>query len=154
NNINRSSKSNGSSGNRRINRLRTALRSHTRRALRNDLLEAEEEKGNHNEILDYNAKISLHEVDLAIYRTKAGKAAGVDGICNGLIKNGGYWMRASLCYMFNEVFDRHQVPSDWKNGLIVPFHKEGDRDRATNYRGITLLSNIGKIFAGILERRL
>jgi sorting nexin-29 len=56
--------------------------------------------------------------------------------------------------MFNEVFDRHQVPSDWRNGLIVPLHKEGDRDRATNYRGITLLSIIGKIFAGILERRL
>ena len=97
--------------------------------------------------------MSLQE-ELAISGTKVGKAAGMDGICNELIKNGGYWMRASLCYLFNEVFDRHQVPRDWRNGLIVPLYKEGERDRATNYRGITLLSNVGKIFAGILERRL
>ena len=38
--------------------------------------------------------------------------------------------------------------------MIVPLYKEGDRESATNYRGITLLSNVGKIFAGILERRL
>ena len=52
------------------------------------------------------------------------------------------------------MFDRYQVPSDWRNGMIVPLYKEGDRESATNYRGITLLSNVGKIFAGILERRL
>ena len=36
--------------------------------------------------------------------------------------------------------------------MIVPLYKEGDRESATNYMGITLLSNVGKIFAGIIER--
>ena len=106
------------------------------------------------EALDFNAKISLLEVETAILITKNGKAAGVDGVCNELLKKGGYWMKASLCYLYNEVFDRHQVPSDWRNGMIVPLYKEGDKECASNYRGITLLSNVGKIFAGILERRL
>ena len=63
-------------------------------------------------------------------------------------------MKVSLCYLYNVVFDSHTVPQDWRNGLIVPLLKEGDREVANNYRGITLLSIVGKLFASILERRL
>ena len=63
-------------------------------------------------------------------------------------------MKVSLCYLYNVVFDSHTVPQDWRNGLIVPLFKEGDREVANNYRGITLLSIVGKLFASILEKRL
>ena len=54
-------------------------------------------------------------------------------------------MKVSLCYLFNEVFDSQDIPQDWQNGLIVPPFKDGDREVATNYRGITLLSIVGKL---------
>ena len=65
----------------------------------------------------------------------------MDGVLNEMLKFGGYWMRASLCHMFNIAFERQQIPSDWRNGLIVPLYKDGDKEMASNYRGITLLSN-------------
>ena len=39
-------------------------------------------------------------------------------------------------------------------GVVVPIYKKGDRRVCSNYRGITLLSQPGKLFAKILELRL
>ena len=63
-------------------------------------------------------------------------------------------MKVSLCYLFNAALDQSCVPSDWRKGLIVPIFKEGDKEVASNYRGITLLSIVGKLFATIVEKRL
>ena len=38
------------------------------------------------------------------------------------------------------------VPPQWREGLIVNLFKKGDREDPGNYRGITLLSVVGKVF--------
>ncbi|TWW62347.1 R2DM Retrovirus-related Pol polyprotein from type II retrotransposable element [Takifugu flavidus] len=40
------------------------------------------------------------------------------------------------------------------NGVVVPLFKKGDRRVCSNYRGITLLSLPGKVYSGVLERRV
>ena len=42
----------------------------------------------------------------------------------------------------------------WGEGYIVPLHKKGKLDAANNFRGITMLSTLGKIFTRILNTRL
>ena len=39
-------------------------------------------------------------------------------------------------------------------GSIIPIHKSGDKDTPNNYRGICLLSCLGKLFTAILNNRL
>ena len=39
-------------------------------------------------------------------------------------------------------------------GMIVPIFKGGEREDLNNYRGITLMSIVGKFFVGILNERL
>ena len=46
------------------------------------------------------------------------------------------------------------VPQAWKDASIVTIYKKGDRTDCWNYRGISLLSIAGKIFASILLNRL
>lgn len=46
------------------------------------------------------------------------------------------------------------VISQWTKGIIVPFNKKGDPTDAKNYRGITLVSCLSKIFTSILSNRL
>ncbi|KAK0152499.1 LINE-1 reverse transcriptase [Merluccius polli] len=46
------------------------------------------------------------------------------------------------------------VPLDWQTGVVVPLFKKGDRRVCSNYRGITLLSLPGKVYSGVLERRV
>ena len=38
--------------------------------------------------------------------------------------------------------------------MIVPLFKEGDRSNVDNYRGITLLSVVGKLYVSILNDRI
>ena len=45
--------------------------------------------------------------------------------------------------LFSVVWREETVPKQWREGLIV---KKGDREDPGNYRGITLLSVVGKVF--------
>ena len=42
----------------------------------------------------------------------------------------------------------------WAEGHIIPIFKKGDKNEALNYRGITLLSTIGKLFTRVLNNQL
>ena len=47
------------------------------------------------------------------------------------------------------------IPTDWKRGLVVPLWKgKGDRKDCNNYRGVTLLSVTGKVFAQVILDRV
>ena len=47
-----------------------------------------------------------------------------------------------------------QVPRDWMQGVIFPLYKDGDDRDPLNYRGITLLSIVGKVYNRVLSERL
>jgi hypothetical protein len=46
------------------------------------------------------------------------------------------------------------VPTDWAKGIIVPILKGGDKCNPLNYRGITLLNAVAKVYARIIATRL
>ena len=47
------------------------------------------------------------------------------------------------------------VPEDWRYAVIVPVYKcKGESTECKDYRGISLLSVVGKIYAGILIDRV
>ena len=48
----------------------------------------------------------------------------------------------------------YPFPSIWAEGIIVPIFKKGDKNDPANYRGITLVSCLGKLFNNILNERL
>ena len=63
-------------------------------------------------------------------------------------------MVSYLHVLFNKIFDLEYFPESWSEGFIVPLHKKGSQDDVNNYRGITLLSTLGKLFTSILNNRL
>lgn len=60
------------------------------------------------------------------------------------------WLR-HLCSV---VWRSGTVPVGLWTGVVVPVFKKGDRRVRSNYRGTTLLSLLGKVYSGVLERRL
>ena len=57
--------------------------------------------------------------------------------------------------LFNAVLDSGVIPTDWCVGIIIPiFKNKGDVKNPDNYRGITLLSCLGKLFTSILNHRI
>ena len=64
-------------------------------------------------------------------------------------------MKDILLNFFNIIFDSGIVPYDWSVGNIIPIYKQkGDPADPANYRPITLLSCLGKLFTSILNNRL
>ena len=57
-------------------------------------------------------------------------------------------------YPFNCIILLGYFPEKWTSGLIVPLHKKGDINCVENYRGITLLSTLGKLFTRVINNRL
>ena len=43
-----------------------------------------------------------------------------------------------------------KIPEEWKETIIVPIHKNGDRDRYENYRGRALGNAAYKILVDIV----
>jgi len=57
--------------------------------------------------------------------------------------------------LFNEILTTSNIPKKWLEGIIVPIYKnKGDPRDADNYRGITLVSCLAKLFTRLLNNRL
>ena len=88
---------------------------------------------------------------------KNSKTGGSDGIVGELLKYGDLGMVAQqewLEQLFSVIWQEEIVPRQWREGLIVNIFKKGNREDPANYRGITLLSVVGKVFCKILNNRL
>ena len=55
---------------------------------------------------------------------------------------------------FNVILDSGKFPSKWKEGIVIPIHKNGSQVDPNNYRGITLSSCLGKLFCHVLNNRI
>ena len=102
--------------------------------------------------LDY--EISEQETVTAIDLLKTGKAPGVDNILCELLKHGKEALKGPLTILFNNILISGRYPTLWSHGLIIPIFKKDDPSNPENYRGITLLSAMGKIFTSIMNSRL
>lgn len=57
--------------------------------------------------------------------------------------------------IFNHIFNTGKVPNTWLLGNIIPiFKNKGDMCDAKNYRPITLVSCLSKVFTSIINDRL
>ena len=102
-----------------------------------------------------NAPVTFREVELMIRKLKNSKACGKDFIRNEFLKNCPIEMLHVLVKFFNVVLDSGIVPTEWCIGIIIPiFKNKGVDTNPDNYRGITLLSCLGKLFTSILNHRI
>ena len=83
-----------------------------------------------------------------------GKATGGDLIPNELMIKGGDAMVESIRKLFNWIREVERLPKRWLRGIIVTLFKKGSREDPGNYRGISLLCHIGKLFAKLISKRL
>ena len=102
----------------------------------------------------FNSEITEEEILRVVRALKQEKSAGPDSIVPGLFINCIELILPILYKLFNRIFEHGEFPKDWCNSIIVPLHKRGDVHDPINYRGISLLDVFGKIYTGILNRRI
>ena len=99
-------------------------------------------------------EIKKAEIVKSICKLKKNKTGGSDGLVGELLKYGGSGMVYLLEQLFRVVWHEEVVPKEWRERLIVNLFQKGDKEDPGNYRGITLLSVVGKVFCKILNNRL
>ena len=104
--------------------------------------------------VELDTPISYAETSAAILRLKLGKAAGVDEVVAEVIVKGGELVTNAIHLLCEKVWTEEKVPTEWTKGIIFPIYKDGEKKETGNYRGITLLSIVGKVYAQILNERL
>ena len=103
---------------------------------------------------ELDEEISIEEIKTAIKQLKNNKSGGPDRLLNEFFSCGIDVLPEYLHKLFNVLFDTGYFPSSWAEGHIIPIHKKGSVDSPENYRGVTLLSTLGKLFTKILNSRL
>ena len=101
-----------------------------------------------------NRNFNLHEVKAMIAKLKDKKAAGIDTMISELLKNLDEPTLNINVKIMNKIFDTGEFPEEWAVGIIVILFKGGEKNDINNYCGITLLSVIGKLLVGMLNKRL
>ena len=101
-----------------------------------------------------NGKIEQDEILNAIKSLKIGKSTASDLISNEMLKYGADAILKTLVKLFNFLFDLGTFPKLWNENLLVSLHKKGSKIDPNNYRGISVSSNLGKVFNRIINARL
>ncbi|KAI8422947.1 hypothetical protein MSG28_014050 [Choristoneura fumiferana] len=98
--------------------------------------------------------ILTQEVKKAILSQKLGKAPGPDCITNELMRGTVEEISPVLTGIFNDILTTNTIPEQWSESHIILLHKKGDKDNIGNYRPISLISNVYKIFAKVILERI
>jgi endonuclease/exonuclease/phosphatase family metal-dependent hydrolase len=97
---------------------------------------------------------SLQEIQEAVKALKNRKAPGVDQITAEMLKADVEVTSKKLKDLFEIIWEKEEVPTQWNKGLICKIPKKGNLQECRNWRGITLLTQVSKVLSKILISRI
>ena len=98
---------------------------------------------------------TVAEVNSALKKINTGRAPGLDGIPVEVLVNGGEKILLEIHKMIVNVWQGSAIPQDWVDAILISLYKgKGSKSSCGNYRGISLLEAVGKVFSKLLLDRL
>ena len=62
-------------------------------------------------------------------------------------------MYQNIARLFTNCLSTRKIPQNWNNAIII-LHKKGDIEDINNYRPISLLSHMSKLFTKVIKNRI
>ena len=104
---------------------------------------------------ELDSEPSVEELIKAIDSLASGMAPGNYGIPPELIKHCKTTLLIPLHEVLRQCWQEGAVSQDTRDSKIITLYKnKGDRNDCNNYRGISLLSIVGKVFVRVILIRL
>ena len=99
---------------------------------------------------------SVEEFAEVLNSLKRNKAAGPDELDPEHLRFGGEQLVKVLTLLFNSMVLAGHIPSSFRHGLVIPIPKGHNKDltNPSNYRGITILSNVSKLLEKLVIWRI
>ena len=99
--------------------------------------------------------ITTEELNSAIKSLKRKKATGPDEVPNEAFIEADQETREIYREVFNNITSSQVVPDEWQEGELLRMYKgKGKKGKCSNERGITLSSNVGKLYERIMNNRI
>ena len=95
-----------------------------------------------------------NEVYLLVEQLNPHKGTGPNGIYTEILKLINHLICDTLCKIFNMCITTGRHPDKLKLAHALPIYKKGSRLLVSNYRPISLLSNLNKILEKIMHKRI
>ncbi|GBP91231.1 Probable RNA-directed DNA polymerase from transposon BS [Eumeta japonica] len=108
------------------------------------------------ETADYHSIPPIHETEVinSIRKLKLEKSPGADNVTNEALKFAHQILPTPLTELFNSILISSETPKEWSEANIILIYKKGDPKNISNYRPISLLPNMYKLFSSIINNRL
>ncbi len=94
------------------------------------------------------------EIETILKNLKKNKVPGPDKINNEILSLLWSELTPVLSVIFNEIIEKETIPIQWKISEIILLYKKGDKSNINNYRPISLISNLCKVFTKIIKNRI
>jgi hypothetical protein len=85
---------------------------------------------------------------------KTKNCEGYDRIPMRILKDGASILRSPLSALFGRIYEKKEIPEQWKVAKIIPLHKKGNKQDVANYRPISNLCSVSKVFEKLIQKRL
>ena len=85
---------------------------------------------------------------------KANKSTGLDAIPAKILKLAAHIIAPSLTYIFNLSLQSGIYVNDWKRARVTSIFKSEDKSKCENYRPISILSIVSKVFEKEVFRQM
>ena len=110
--------------------------------------------GNSNFSSIYLNECSLEEVTKLINDINISKSCGPFSIPTKILKEFSNILSPTLAIIINKSIMEGVFPKLLKDALVCPIFKKSDKTKCANYRPISLLSNLSKVFERIMYNRI
>jgi hypothetical protein len=87
-------------------------------------------------------KPSDSEAEVATGKLKRYKSPVVDQIPGELMQAGGETLYSKILKPIKLIWNKEELPHQWKDPAVLPIHKRGDKTDCSNYRGILFVNFI------------
>jgi hypothetical protein len=94
------------------------------------------------------------EINAIIMSLKSGAAAGYDSIKPKFLKDNITFFANILSQLINNSFVTGQFPDELKIAKVIPIYKTGQKENVTNYRPISILPCLSKVYELAIRNRL
>ena len=119
----------------------------------NPLLTGEYEVNANKAKFDFKT-IEVKEIRAAFAKIKTAKSFGIDNISSYFLKLALPFIENSLAFLFNTSIETSQFPYSWKVARVTPIFKDGDKTEKSNYRPISVLPVISRLFEKLVFDQL
>ena len=110
--------------------------------------------GGQHDMIALEEDIKEEEVEYVLSHLASDKSPGWDGITNEFFKSFLHELKAPLTMIFQEIWSSGKMPDSWKVGLVKLIPKVASPTSFAQWRPISLMGGMYKIFAKVIANRL